>query len=188
MIEERKKTEYHVADSGTGKDASVKSKPVIGRNIAAAREMKHFTQRQLSTETGISQASLSSYENNKIEPSLHNLGLIAQALGVTMDSLYFGDAGQSITSRAATNGEVIVSAVKALWDRGVARFASATESSLGHIQISRCAQSICRLIDELNEFDIRRGTYPNPDAYLRQVLGSIINEINATPGSRSWKR
>lgn len=57
-------------------------------NIRKMRLKKDITQQQLSDITGISVSQISEYENDKVQPSVTNLWLIANALSCRVDSLY----------------------------------------------------------------------------------------------------
>lgn len=167
--------------------------PNIGANIIAARNDKGWTQAKLAKETGISAASLSAYENDKKTPGLQTLAKIAEALDVSIDRLYYGDESQSITSGASTTGQIVVNAVCALRKLGIASYViidypSGDGEPSASMRITRCPYSIKRLVDELDDFENKQGTYPDPQAFLQQVLGSVVNEIDGIEGSSSWKR
>ena len=44
--------------------------------------------------------------------------------------------------------------------------------------LTRFQEQIRRLIGTLDEFKIRRNTYPDPDRYLEMILASVAAEIN----------
>lgn len=60
----------------------------IGRSITHFREVKKITPAKLAELTGLSQSSISMYENNKRNPSEQALEKIADALDITVRSLY----------------------------------------------------------------------------------------------------
>lgn len=53
-------------------------------------ELRGWSQSALARETGLSQAVISKYLLAKSEPGAKELGLIAKALDVTMDELWYG--------------------------------------------------------------------------------------------------
>ena len=55
--------------------------------IKKARQMTGFTQIEVAKETNISQSTLTKYETGRIEPSLENLGILAEFYGVSIDWL-----------------------------------------------------------------------------------------------------
>lgn len=60
--------------------------------IKAVRKQKGITQQGLSEISGIDQSSISRMENGKQGISLNNLYLIADALEVSIESLFRGDS------------------------------------------------------------------------------------------------
>ncbi|HDZ79255.1 MAG TPA: XRE family transcriptional regulator [Gammaproteobacteria bacterium] len=60
--------------------------------IKAVRKQKGITQQRLSKVSGIDQSSISRMENGKQSISLKNLYLIADALEVSIESLFRGDS------------------------------------------------------------------------------------------------
>lgn len=59
----------------------------IGANIKREREKKGLTRKQLAEKLGLTDVSISRYENNKRTPSIKILDSISIHLGVSMDSL-----------------------------------------------------------------------------------------------------
>jgi transcriptional regulator with XRE-family HTH domain len=59
----------------------------IGKAIAYYREKKEWTTVQLANESGLSQGSISHYENGNRNPSETALGKIANALGITITDI-----------------------------------------------------------------------------------------------------
>lgn len=56
--------------------------------IKKAREMSGFTQVEVSKELEIPQPTLSGYESGKHEPSVENIGKLADFYGVSIDWLF----------------------------------------------------------------------------------------------------
>lgn len=56
-------------------------------NLAQMRKKKKVTRRDVSIATGITEATLGNYENNKTIPSLRNADLLAAYYGCTVDAL-----------------------------------------------------------------------------------------------------
>ena len=59
----------------------------LGRNIAAARKSKRFTQEQLAEKIDISTVFISQIETAVRKPSLETVCKIAKTLGTTIDAL-----------------------------------------------------------------------------------------------------
>jgi transcriptional regulator with XRE-family HTH domain len=63
------------------------SSETFSRCLNRAMEEKGWTQKDLARHSGLSQPSISRYINGTTEPKLTDLGLLAQCLGVSMDTL-----------------------------------------------------------------------------------------------------
>ena len=86
-------------------------------------------------------------------------------------------------------GKRIVNAVYTLWSLGViSYYESYTAGVMIHydqseaigpmLVLNKFKDQIRRLIGLLDEFKIRRNTYPDPQKYLEMVLASVATEIN----------
>lgn len=62
-------------------------KETFAERLKFAREQTGFTQREVAKETGISQPIIAYLETGKREPSLENLGILAEFYGVSIDWL-----------------------------------------------------------------------------------------------------
>lgn len=62
-------------------------KATFATNLKAARKQRDITQDKLATESHVEQNVISAYENGKYAPNLENAMKLAQALGVSVDSL-----------------------------------------------------------------------------------------------------
>lgn len=65
-----------------------------GDRVKAAREKRNWTQEQLAEAAGISKGFLSDIENDKRNISSESALKIADALGISLDYLLRGEAGQ----------------------------------------------------------------------------------------------
>lgn len=63
----------------------------IGQNIKNARKEKGWTQKKLGSESGIAEPTIRRYELGKLNPKYETLAKIADALGVSVDLLYYGE-------------------------------------------------------------------------------------------------
>lgn len=61
-------------------------------NIRVLRTNRHITQVELAKILGITQATLSDWENNKIAPKAERLPEIAKVLKCSVDDLFSSDA------------------------------------------------------------------------------------------------
>lgn len=64
-------------------------------NMRVIRKQKKMTMKQLGKEVGVSESTISLYENGKHEPDLITIGRIADVLGVSVDQLLGRDETQS---------------------------------------------------------------------------------------------
>lgn len=64
-------------------------------------ELRGWSQSALARETGLSQAVISKYLLAKSDPGAKELGLIADALAVTMDELWRGIPSQEVNAASA---------------------------------------------------------------------------------------
>lgn len=62
-------------------------KECFHERVKKARQEAGYTQKQVETETGISQPIIAYIENGKREPSLENLGILADLYEVSIDWL-----------------------------------------------------------------------------------------------------
>jgi transcriptional regulator with XRE-family HTH domain len=62
-------------------------KEIFAKKLQKAREDCGFTQREVSASTKIKQSTLASYETGRTEPSIENLGLLADFYEVDVNWL-----------------------------------------------------------------------------------------------------
>ena len=65
----------------------------VGKNIQLAREEHHFTQEQLSERLGVTPNHMSAIERGVSGVSLELLEKLCEVLGVSSDSILFGQEG-----------------------------------------------------------------------------------------------
>ncbi len=160
----------------------------IGTNIREARLNKRLSQEKLADLCGISNTTLSAYENSKKIPNLTTVAKIARSLDVSIERLYYGDDAAPIASEP-NEGKRVVNAIYTLWSMGVISYYESftagvmihydqTEAIGTMLVLNRYKDQIRRLIGLLDEFKIRRKTYPEPEKYLELILASVAAEIN----------
>src|SRR6185503_1526435 len=64
----------------------------LGERIKALRIERELQQRQLAEKADLTPSMVSQIESGRLSPSLHTLGKIATALGVSIASLFDGEA------------------------------------------------------------------------------------------------
>lgn len=161
----------------------------IGAHIKEQRNNKGWSQKKLADKIGISDSLLSKYENNKKNPGLKTLAAIADALKISLDLLYYGDSTKAVFENTPDEGRLIVNSIYFLWKCGVISYwESGNEynysvGSIGRknsyqLLIQKYPSEIKNLVKNLDEYESRKKTYPNPDEYLEILLESFANEIN----------
>jgi transcriptional regulator with XRE-family HTH domain len=68
----------------------------LGDRIKALRLERDLQQRQLAEKAGLTPSMVSQIESGRLTPSLHTLGKVAGALGVTIGALFDGQPAGSI--------------------------------------------------------------------------------------------
>ncbi len=68
----------------------------LGERIKALRLERELQQRQLAEKAGMTPSMISQIESGRLTPSLHTLGKIAGALGVTIAALFDGHPAGAI--------------------------------------------------------------------------------------------
>ena len=160
----------------------------IGSNIREVRQKRRYSQEKLADLCGISNTTLSAYENSKKIPNLTTVAKISRSLGVSIERLYYGEKAVQVNDEP-DEGKRIVNAVYTLWSLGViSYYESYTAGVMIHydqseaigtmLVLNKFKDQIRRLIGLLDEFKIRRNTYPDPQKYLEMVLASVATEIN----------
>ena len=169
-------------------------KDYIGDNIKSVRTAKGLSQQEVADLCGFSNTILSQYERKKKIPNLVTTIKIAEALKVSIDRLVYGDENNAFITAEPNEGRKIVNAVYHLWEKGVIKkYVNYTyidypysrnkkdeedEKRGVFFEIIRFQVPIDRLINQLNDFKIRKDTYQNPDAFLEMLLDSAATEIN----------
>lgn len=159
----------------------------IGERIKMARKANNITQSGLAEKTGISSTQLSNYETGKRGIGLVTLMNIAKALGVSLDSLCFGETSERPISTSKNQGELIVNCVAALFDEGVIAYLSHSKAGQYHydgcpldfrIGFGRHVSILNEFVSELSAYRDKESTYSNPEAYRKMVMESAANQIN----------
>lgn len=68
----------------------------VGENVKKARKSKGLTQQELGERMGVTQATVNQYESGKRNPKLDTLNRIANALGVNVGVLLYGENSTTI--------------------------------------------------------------------------------------------
>ena len=76
---------------------------LIGLRIKELRVKKGLTQEELAKKINVTKSTISNYENNTRIPTVSNLHLLADSLGVSFDYL-MGNDGYSVTDSNSSDG------------------------------------------------------------------------------------
>jgi len=168
----------------------------IGENIKSVRVSQGLSQQAVADLCGFSNTILSQYENGKKTPNLVTTAKIAKALKVSIERLYYGDENNAFITSESDDGRKIVNSIYLLWSKGVItyyenysygynpmmmamqEYGEEIEKNGIYLFIREYHNPIRRLINSLNEFEQRKDTYPNPEAYLDMLFSSVASEIN----------
>ena len=163
----------------------------IGKNIREVRLQRSLSQEELARKCGFSNTTLSAYENNRKTPNLFTTAIIARNLNVSIDRLFYGDENDSFITADPDDGRRIVNAIYYLWKMGIIYYhqdyingidpkdyySNASPNGI-YLHLLKFDSQIKRLILSLNEFERKKDTYSDPDAYLDMLLSSVSAEIN----------
>lgn len=69
---------------------------MLGDKIRQHRKLNHMSQEELAEKLGLSRQSISLWENNQTQPSLENIVMISNLLGVSTDELLSTNNGDSL--------------------------------------------------------------------------------------------
>ena len=163
----------------------------IGENIREVRLDLGLSQQALADKCGFSNTILSQYENGKKIPSLVTISKIASELHVSIDRLYYGDENNAFITAVSDDGRKIVNSIYLLWSKGVIWYYEnyaydgypfpndRYDKKVGvYLVLKKYQEPIRRLLNSLDEFNSRRDTYQDPDAYLEMLMESVAAEIN----------
>lgn len=70
----------------------------LGSRLRTIRKSKNFTLDKLHERTGISRATLSKWENNKVPPTMAALERWAEGVGINVWDIFFGTSEYDLTS------------------------------------------------------------------------------------------
>lgn len=154
---------------------------LIGNNIRSARKNKNWAQTDLARATGIANTVISAYERGKKAPGLETLAIIASALEVSLDQLYYGDENEAFINKATDVGTKVVNSIYMLWILGVIGHGNRLTRMVNENKMvfnTPYDATIKRLINALEEYASRKETFADPDVYLDQLKKSCAKEIN----------
>ncbi len=157
-----------------------KRKNLIGERIKERRLALGLSQEDLQKKTKIKNTMISNFENGKREPNLANIAKIAHALDTTIDKLYFGDESSSFIEMAPNLGMKLANCICALKEEGVLGGIVKDEYGEGEtfIRLHNYTWEVTRLIKSLDDFNMSKETYSDPDLYVEQLKDSFANSVN----------
>lgn len=157
-----------------------KRKNLIGERIKERRLALGLSQEDLQKKTKIKNTMISNFENGKREPNLANIAKIAHALDMTIDELYFGDESNSFIEMAPNLGLKLANCICVLKEEGVLGGIVKDEYGGGEtfIRLHNYTWEVTRLIKSLDDFNMSKETYSDPDLYIEQLKDSFANSVN----------
>ena len=142
-----------------------------GRNIAALRELRMWTQVRLAEEAGISPTTVSGIENGRISrPHFGTLRKLAAALGVESETLLGQPGARKASMPESLSLEWLIATNDEEFERGL------EEASI---------ERLSTLSDELDEEEIRlRGLYEQARGNeQRRLIKGMVRRVAANSGS-----
>lgn len=139
----------------------------IGNRIKEIREKNHISQDKLAELSGVTNTTISAYENHKKRIGLANLASIAKGLNVTIDVLYYGTDEEAPISKAGGDlGKKVVNCVLELYKENVIQ-----------------AITVDRMDDDV---EWRVGSFYQPLNKFLKTLGTIGNDYDSTPEQAAY--
>ena len=163
------------------------SQKELGQRIRAIREKANLTQHDIYEKTKISTTQISAYENGKKNIGLQTIAKIAKALNVTIDFIYYGSPETRPISSATNKGELIVNCISALFDQCVVRplvhqkeneYVNMGDETYYKIGFEKYVYILDDLVSKLEDFEMNKKNYPDPDSFRGQLLASAAKQIN----------
>lgn len=158
----------------------------LGKRISDARTSKHMSQGELEKQSGINKSVISMYENNNRKPEIEALAKIANALEISIDELYYGDASKYPITSASNEGRKIVNCIYELWNAGILKYVMISPTNQydreqliprGIFFFGNYINEIERLLASLDDYKAKKDTFSNPKVYLEQLLVSAATSI-----------
>lgn len=152
----------------------------IGKRIKKIREEKHISQEKLMELSGVTNTTISAYENNKKNIGLTNLANIAKGLGLTIDVLYYGTEEESPIKRARHDtGRKIVNCVFELFkERVINGIYDAKMNEHAEWEVGLYEQPLVKFINTLLSIGGDYDSTPEQTIYVEKVKETAAYEIN----------
>ena len=152
----------------------------IGRRIKEIREKNHISQEKLAELSGVTNTTISAYENHKKHIGLANLASIAKGLNVTIDVLYYGTEEEAPIGKANGDlGKKVINCIFELYKENVVQ-AITVDRVDGSVEwrVGFFEQPLNKFLRTLNEMNGDYGNTPEQAAYLEGVKATASYEIN----------
>ena len=152
----------------------------IGDRIKEIREKKHISQDKLAELSGVTNTTISAYENHKKRIGLANLASIAKGLDITIDVLYYGAEEEApITKAAGDLGKKIVNCVFELYKENVLYDISkdALDDSV-EWEVNSYSRPLRKFVKTLHSMGGDYDSTPEQAAYVENVKTTAAYEIN----------
>jgi len=154
----------------------------LGKRIKKARENKNLSQQKVYELTGISPPQLSALENGHRTIGLQSLSKISEAIGVTMDSLYFGKEECYPITKAKNDSELIINCLYELTRREIIGFIKYDDDEYNcssyYIGIKKYEDILGEFIANIHKFNSNYDYIDNHDSYKDSIVKLAINKLN----------
>lgn len=144
----------------------------LGKRIKALRETLGLTQKDIAEKTNdlISVTRLSGYENENRAPDLYTLACIAEALGTSLDYLYYGKGPKKCTYIKPKSSDAIIRSFGRLIDFDMLFVLD------GKVYLNDYNERIIRFIRDY--YQVRQGLGTNKQTKLKILEEIAIDEMN----------
>ncbi len=155
----------------------------IGSNIQRCRENLGLSKSGFASKIEMSKSQLSEYENGRKIPNTITLARIAEGLGITLDSLYYGPSSMRPVATAHSKPEAMVNCFAALIEYGIFEmrgYFNRRESGYvegAYLVVSKHAKALKDLYFELERFNAKSGDYPDAEIVKKNILNAAAKQL-----------
>ena len=152
----------------------------IGRNIAEFRKRRGFTQEELGARLGVTNQAVSKWENETTMPDVMLLPVIAEALGVTLNTLYGIEEKKEERVRADDFPEAAREMLGAYFVRHAGAYPVNSGEPEDHINLFGCISNTAGAVFISRNFSLIEndlGTPGSEKIFERRELSSALKKL-----------
>ncbi len=155
----------------------------IGSNIQRCRKNLGLSKSGFASKIEMSKSQLSEYENGRKIPNTITLARIAEGLGITLDSLYYGPSSMRPVTTAHSKPEVMVNCFAVLTEYGIFEkhdYSIRTENGYEEgtdLVVSKYVEAFKDLFSGLENFKAKSGDYPDAEIVKKNILNAAAKQL-----------